>query len=85
MKNDGYPIHGNLNKAISYANIQQIFLSKKAGGKMEQSLDMNNNEIFNVKYTISSDQATNKKYVDDNFLNKLGGVMFGPISMNRNE
>ena len=40
--------------------------------------------MLNTRY-LRIDQATNKKYVDDNFLNKLGGVMFGPISMNRNE
>ena len=61
MKNYGYPIHGNLNKAISYANMRQIFLSKKEGGILEQSINMNNHEIFNVKDPTSGDQATNKK------------------------
>jgi len=67
MKNYGYPIHGNLNKATSYAIMRQIFLSKKEGGTMEQSINMNNHEIFNVKDPTSGDQATNKKYVVDNF------------------
>ena len=47
MKNYSYPIHGNLDKAISYANMREIFLSKKEGGTMEQLINMNNHEIFN--------------------------------------
>ena len=49
MKNYSYPIHGNLDKAISYANMREIFLSKKEGSTMEQLINMNNHEIFNDK------------------------------------
>ena len=66
-----YPIHGNTNKAISYNTARVIFLSKKEGGSMEQTLDMNNNTIFNVKDPLQADQATNKKYVDNQLAIKL--------------
>ena len=66
-----YPIHGNTNKAISYNIARAIFLSKKEGGSMEQTLDMNNNTIFNVKDPLQADQATNKKYVDNQLAKKL--------------
>ena len=66
-----YPIHGNTNKAISYNTARVIFLSKKEGGSMEQTLDMNNNTIFNVKDPLQADQATNKKYVDNQLAKKL--------------
>ena len=66
-----YPIHGNTDKAISYNTARNIFLSKKEGGSMEQTLDMNNNTIFNVKDPLQADQATNKKYVDNQLAKKL--------------
>ena len=66
-----YPIHGNTNKAISYNTARAIFLSKKEGGSMEQTLDMKNNTVFNVKDPLQADQATNKKYVDNQLAKKL--------------
>ena len=38
---------------------------------MEQTLDINNNTIFNVKDPLQADQATNKKYVDNQLAKKL--------------
>ena len=38
---------------------------------MEASIDMNNNTIFNVKDPVQADQATNKKYVDNQLVKKL--------------
>ena len=39
-----------------------------------------------VPTPTSNSHPINKEYVDENFLNKqIGGVIFGPISMNRNE
>ena len=38
---------------------------------MEASIDMNNNKIYNVKDPIQADQATNKKYVDNQLVKKL--------------
>ena len=66
-----YPIHGNTNKAISYNTARNIFLSKKEGGSMLQSLDMNNHFITNIKDPVNLDHATNKKYVDNQLAKKL--------------
>ena len=66
-----YPIHGNTDKAISYNTARNIFLSKKEGGSMLQSLDMNNHFITNIKDPVNSDHATNKKYVDNQLAKKL--------------
>ena len=38
---------------------------------MEASIDMNNNTIYNVKDPEQVDQATNKKYVDNQLVKKL--------------
>ena len=66
-----YPIHGNTDKAISYNTARNIFLSKKEGGSMLQSLDMNNHFITNIKDPVNSDHATNKKYVENQLEKKL--------------
>ena len=66
-----YPIRGNTNKAISYNAARNIFLSKKEGGSMLQSLDMNNHFITNIKDPVNSDHGVNKKYVDNQLAKKL--------------
>ena len=66
-----YPIHGNTNKAISYNTARNIFLSKKEGGSMLQSLDMNNHFVTNVKDPVNADHGVNKKYVDNQLVKKL--------------
>ena len=71
LKSNPYPIHGDLTKVINYQDTRNIFLSKKEGGKMEASIDMNNNTIYNVKDPEQIDQATNKKYVDNQLVKKL--------------
>ena len=68
---DNYPVHGDLNKVISYQSQREIFLSKKEGGRMEQPINMNNNFITNVKDPTQADQATNKKYVENQLEKKL--------------
>ena len=68
---DNYPVHGNLNKVISYESQGEIFLSKKEGGRMEQHIDMNNNFITNVKDPVNSDHCVNKKYVENQLEKKL--------------
>ena len=68
---DNYPVQGNLNKVISYETQREIFLSKEEGGLMKQSINMNNNFITNVKDPIQADQATNKKYVENQLEKKL--------------
>ena len=49
LKSNPYPVHGDLTKVINYQDTRNIFLSKKEGGKMEASIDMNNYTIYNVK------------------------------------
>ena len=71
LKSNPYPIHGDLSKVINYQDTRNIFLSKKEGGKMEASIDMNNYTIYNVKDPVQADQATNKKYVDNQLVKKL--------------
>ena len=66
-----YPIHGNTDKAISYNTARNIFLSKKEGGSMLQSLDMNNHFITNIKDPVHSDHGVNKKYVENQLEKKL--------------
>ena len=81
-----YPVQGNTNKAISYETQREIFISRKETFPMETSLDMNNNVIENVATPTSSHQGVNKGYCDYNFLNRQkGGVIMGPLSMNRND
>ena len=81
-----YPIQGNTHKAISYNTTQSIFLSRKESFPMDVDINMNNNLIQNVATPTSSHQATNKGYCDYNFLNRQkGGVLMGPLSMNRND
>ena len=64
LQQQSYPIHGNTNKIISYNDMREIFLSKKEGGSMLQSLDMNNHFITNIKDPVNSDHVVNKKYVE---------------------
>ena len=81
-----YPVQGNTNKAISYETQREIFISRKETFPLETDINMNNNLIQNVATPTSSHQATNKGYCDYNFLNRQkGGVIMGPLSMNRND
>ena len=71
LKSNPYPVQGDLSKVINYQDTRNIFLSKEEGGKMEASIDVNNNTIYNVKDPVQADQATNKKYVDNQLVKKL--------------
>ena len=54
--------------------------------KMDGDINMNNNFIQNIATPTSSHQGVNKGYCDYNFLNRQkGGVIMGPLSMNRND
>ena len=81
LKSNPYPVHGDLTKVINYQDTRNIFLSKKEGGKMEASIDMNNNTIYNVKDPVQADQATNKKYVDNQLVKKLDKEVDADIDM----
>ena len=81
-----YPIPGNTNKVINYESQREIFLSRQESFPMQADINMNNNFIQNIAMPTSSHQVTNKGYCDYNFLNRQkGGVLMGPLSMNRND
>jgi len=50
-----------------------------AGGTMIGDINMNSNKIINLPTPVVNTDAATKQYVDDNFMNKNGGVFFGPI------
>ena len=86
LPHDSYPVDGNTNKAISYESQREIFLSRQESFPMQADINMNNNFIQNIATPTSSHQVTNKGYCDYNFLNRQkGGVLMGPLSMNRND
>ena len=86
LPHDSYPVEGNTNKAISYETQREIFLSRRESFPMQADINMNNNFIHNIATPTSSHQVTNKGYCDYNFLNRQkGGVLMGPLSMNRND
>ena len=86
LPHHNYPIPGNTNKVINYELQREIFLSRQESFPMLADINMNNNFIQNIATPTSSHQATNKGYCDYNFLNRQkGGVLMGPLSMNRND
>ena len=86
LPHHNYPIPGNTNKVISYESQREIFLSRQESFPMQADINMNNNFIQNIATPTSSHQVTNKGYCDYNFLNRqMGGVLMGPLSMNRND
>ena len=86
LPHHNYPIPGNTNKVINYESQREIFLSRQESFPMQADINMNNNFIQNIATPTSSHQATNKGYCDYNFLNRQkGGVLMGPLSMNRND
>ena len=86
LPHHNYPIPGNTNKVINYKSQREIFLSRQESFPMQADINMNNNFIQNIATPTSSHQATNKGYCDYNFLSRQkGGVLMGPLSMNRND
>ena len=86
LPHHNYPIPGNTNKVIKYESQREIFLSRQESFPMQADINMNNNFIQNIATPTSSHQVTNKGYCDYNFLNRQsGGVLMGPLSMNRND
>ena len=86
LPHHNYPIPGNTNKVINYESQREIFLSRQESFSMQADINMNNNFIQNIATPTSSHQVTNKGYCDYNFLNRQnGGVLMGPLSMNRND
>ena len=86
LPHHNYPIPGNTNKVINYESQREIFLSRRENFPMQADINMNNNFIQNIATPTLSHQVTNKGYCDYNFLNRQkGGVLMGPLSMNRND
>ena len=75
------------NTESAAARVAELNLKlNRSGDKMDGDINMNNNFIQNIATPTSSHQVTNKGYCDYNFLNRQsGGVLMGPLSMNRND
>ena len=75
------------NAESAAARVAELNLKlNRSGDKMDGDINMNNNFIQNIATPTSSHQVTNKGYCDYNFLNRQsGGVLMGPLSMNRND
>ncbi len=52
-----------------------------SGFTMTGDIDMGDNKILKLADPITSKSATNKEYVDNNFLSKHGGLILGNIDM----
>ncbi len=52
-----------------------------SGFTMTGDIDMGDNKILKLAHPITSKSATNKEYVDNNFLSKHGGLILGNIDM----
>ena len=52
-----------------------------SGFTMTGDIDMGNNKILKLADPITPKSATNKEYVDNNFLSKHGGLILGSIDM----
>ena len=52
-----------------------------SGFAMTGDIDMGNNKILKLADPITPKSATNKEYVDNNFLSKHGGLILGNIDM----
>ena len=75
------------NTESAAARVAELNLKlNRSGDKMDGDINMNNNFIQNIATPTSNHQVTNKGYCDYNFLNRQsGGVLMGPLSMNRND
>ncbi len=52
-----------------------------SGFSMTGDIDMGDNKILKLANPITSKSATNKEYVDNNFLSKHGGLVLGDLAM----
>ena len=52
-----------------------------SGFAMTGDIDMGDNKILKLADPVTSKSATNKEYVDNNFLSKHGGLILGNIAM----
>ena len=75
------------NTESAAARVAELNLKlNRSGDKMDGDINMNNNFIQDVATPTTSHQGVNKGYCNYNFLNRQkGGVIMGPLSMNRND
>ena len=79
-----YGIKGSQNDVDS-AVYDTAYIVENSKMVLQTELDMNGNFIRKLKSPSFDDDAVNKKYVEDNYLSKNGGVMTYNISMNNNK
>ena len=81
------PIDMSYTKTESDAKYAKRSATSGAGGlsasgfTMTGDIDMGDNKILKLADPITSKSATNKNYVDNNFLSKHGGLILGNIAM----
>ena len=88
---DFVSVSHSVSDIVNLKHINNTFLSKIAGGIMDNviqfnpSVDNNKKQIHNLGSPQFNSSASNKKYVNDSVSNKLdksGGLMTGNIDMN---
>ncbi len=72
------PIDASYTKAESDTKYST---TSSGGFTMTGDIDMGDNKILKLADPITSKSATNKEYVDNNFLSKNGGLVLGNIAM----
>ncbi len=72
------PIDASHTKAESDAKYST---TSSGGFTMTGDIDMGDNKILKLADPTTSKSATNKEYVDNNFLSKHGGLILGNIAM----
>ncbi len=81
------PIGASYTKVESDTKYARKGASRGAGGlsapgfTMTGDIDMGNNKILKLADPITPKSATNKEYVDNNFLSKHGGSLLGNVAM----
>ncbi len=77
------PIDASYTKAESDAKYSTTLSGglSASGFTMAGDIDMGDNKILKLADPTTSKSATNKNYVDNNFLSKHGGLIFGNIAM----
>ncbi len=77
------PIDASYRKAESDAKYSTTLSGglSASGFTMTGDIDMGDNKILKLADPTTSKSATNKNYVDNNFLSKHGGLILGTIAM----
>ncbi len=87
LKTDATSTYATIGTAYTKAESDAKYSTTSSGGlsasgfTMTGDIDMGDNKILKLADPITSKSATNKEYVDNNFLNKHGGLILGNIAM----